>query len=163
MAAAELSAICNYLALSPTLGTAGQPTAEQFEAIAQADYAVVVNLALSTSDRAILHEAELVKSLGMTYFHIPVVWEAPTPTDLAIFFKVMERNRDYKTLVHCAMNMRVSAFVYLYRVLRQGVDASVAHADLHRIWQPNPTWQGFMDRAIMDGAAAQGAEPGAVG
>ena len=62
MAAAELSAICNYLALSPTLGTAGQPTAEQFEAIAQADYAVVVNLALSTSDRAILHEAELVKT-----------------------------------------------------------------------------------------------------
>jgi hypothetical protein len=82
---------------------------------------------------------------------------------LAIFFKVMERNRDYKTLVHCAMNMRVSAFVYLYRVLRQGVDASVARADLHRIWQPNPTWQAFMDRAIMDGAAAQGAEPGAVG
>ncbi|MGG6239979.1 protein tyrosine phosphatase family protein [Nodosilinea sp. AN01ver1] len=148
MTAAELTTIRNYLALSPTLATAGQPTAEQFEALAQADYTVVINLALSTSDHAIPNEAELVKSLGMTHFHIPVVWEAPTPTDLEIFFKVMERNRDYKTLVHCALNMRVSAFVYLYRVLRLGVEEPVARTDLHRIWQPNPTWQAFIDEML---------------
>ncbi|WP_156119793.1 protein tyrosine phosphatase family protein [Leptolyngbya sp. KIOST-1] len=148
MTAAEVSDIRNYLAISPTLATAGQPSPEQFEALAQAGYLVVVNLALSTSDNAIPHEAELVKSLSMTHFHIPVVWEAPTLTDLEIFFKVMERNRDAKTLVHCALNMRVSAFVYLYRVLRQGVDEPVALADLHRIWRPNPTWQAFIDQAI---------------
>ena len=145
---AELTDIRNYLAISPTLATAGQPTAKQFEALAQAGYTVIINLALSTSDNAIPNEAELVKSLGMTHFHIPVVWEAPTPTDLEIFFKVMERNRDYKTLVHCALNMRVSAFVYLYRVLRLGVEESVARADLHRIWQPNPTWQAFIDERL---------------
>ncbi|HZG37779.1 MAG TPA: protein tyrosine phosphatase family protein [Nodosilinea sp.] len=148
MTAAELNAIRNYLALSPVLGTAGQPTPEQFAAVAQAGYTVVINLALSTSDHAIPHEAELVKSLGMTHFHIPVVWEAPTPADLEIFFKVMERNSDRKTFVHCALNMRVSAFVYLYRVLRQGVDPAVALADLHRIWHPNPTWQAFIDKAL---------------
>ncbi|MBE9155248.1 protein tyrosine phosphatase family protein [Nodosilinea sp. LEGE 06152] len=148
MTAAKLTDIRNYLALSPSLATAGQPTPEQFEALAQAGYTVVINLALSTSDHAIPNEAELVKSLGMTHFHIPVVWEAPTMTDLEIFFKVMERNRDYNTLVHCALNMRVSAFVYLYRVLRQGVDEPTARADLHRIWQPNPTWQAFIDEAL---------------
>ncbi|MBD1873139.1 protein tyrosine phosphatase family protein [Nodosilinea sp. FACHB-131] len=148
MTADALQAIRNYLVLSPTLGTAGQPTAEQFKAVAEAGYTVVVNLALSTSDNAIPNEAEVVKSLGMTYFHIPVVWEAPTPVDLAIFFKVMERNRDVKVLVHCALNMRVSAFVYLYRVLRLGIDPAVAIADLHRIWQPNPTWQTFIDQSL---------------
>ncbi|MGB3310201.1 MAG: protein tyrosine phosphatase family protein [Nodosilinea sp.] len=148
MTAAKVTEIRNYLALSPTLATAGQPTAEQFESLAQAGYTVVINLALSTSDHAILSEAEVVKSLGMKHFHIPVVWEAPTPVDLEIFFKVMERNRDYKTLVHCALNMRVSAFVYLYRVLRQGVEEPVARADLHQIWQPNPTWQAFIDEAL---------------
>lgn len=148
MTATALNDIKNYLLLSPTLGTAGQPTAEQFEAVAQAGYAVVINLALSTSDNAIPSEAELVKSLGMTHFHIPVVWEAPTPMDLEIFFKVMERNSHLKTLVHCALNMRVSAFVYLYRVLRLGIDPSVAQIDLHRIWQPNPTWQAFIDQAL---------------
>ncbi|PSN12397.1 phosphatase [filamentous cyanobacterium CCT1] len=148
MTAAEVTDIRNYLAIAPNLATAGQPTAEQFEALAQAGYTVVINLALSTSDNAIPNEAELVKSLGMTHFHIPVVWEAPTPTDLEIFFKVMERNRDYKTLVHCALNMRVSAFVYLYRVLRLGVEEPVALADLHRIWQPNPTWQALIDEML---------------
>ncbi|WP_017298819.1 protein tyrosine phosphatase family protein [Nodosilinea nodulosa] len=148
MTAAALNAIKNYLPLSPTLGTAGQPTAEQFEAVAQAGYTVVINLALSTSDNAIANEAELVKSLGMTHFHIPVVWEAPTPVDLEIFFKVMDRNRDLKTLVHCALNMRVSAFVYLYQILRLGIDPSVAEVDLHRIWQPNPTWQAFIDQSL---------------
>lgn len=148
MTTAKLTDIRNYLAISPTLATAGQPTAEQFEALAQAGYTVVINLALSTSDHAIPSEAELVKSLGMTHFHIPVVWEAPTPNDLEIFFKVMERNHEYKTLVHCALNMRVSAFVYLYRVLRLGVDEPVARDDLHRIWQPNPTWQTFIDETL---------------
>ena len=46
--------------------------------------------------------------------------------------------------------MRVSAFVYLYRVLRQGVDESTARNDLHRIWQPNPTWQAFIDTALAE-------------
>ncbi|MBD2230553.1 protein tyrosine phosphatase family protein [Phormidium tenue] len=148
MTADALQAIRNYLALSPTLGTAGQPTAEQFKAVAEAGYTVVVNLALSTSDHAIPNEAEVLKSLGITYFHVPVVWEAPTPADLAIFFKVMDRNRDVKVLVHCALNMRVSAFVYLYRVLRLGINPAVAIADLHRIWHPNPTWQTFIDQSL---------------
>jgi protein tyrosine phosphatase (PTP) superfamily phosphohydrolase (DUF442 family) len=148
MTTAALNAITNYLRLSPTLGTAGQPTAEQFRAVAEAGYQVVINLALSTSDHALPQEAEIVKSLGMTHFHMPVVWEAPTPMDLEIFFKVMDRNRDIQVLVHCALNMRVSAFVYLYRVLRLGVAEPVARADLHRIWQPNATWQGFIDRAL---------------
>ncbi|MBE9140117.1 protein tyrosine phosphatase family protein [Nodosilinea sp. LEGE 07088] len=149
MTAAKLTAIRNYRLISPTLATAGQPTAEQFEVVAQAGYAVVINLALSTSDHAIVSEAELVKSLGMTHFHIPVVWEAPSQGDLEIFFRVMERNRDLNVFVHCALNMRVSAFVYLYRVLRLGVEPSVAQVDLHRIWQPNPTWQAFIDQALV--------------
>ncbi|MEO1067595.1 MAG: protein tyrosine phosphatase family protein [Cyanobacteria bacterium J06638_6] len=148
MTTAELRAIRNYRLISPTLATAGQPTAEQFEAVAQAGYAVVINLALSTSDHALANEAELVKSLGMTHFHLPVVWEAPTQGDLAIFFKVMERNRDLKVFVHCALNMRVSAFVYLYRVLCLGVEPAIAQTDLDQIWQPNPTWQAFIEQSL---------------
>lgn len=144
----SLSAIRNYLEISPTLGTAGQPTAEQFKTVAEAGYTVVVNLALSTSDHAIANEAELVKSLGMTHFHIPVVWEAPTPMDLEIFFKVMQKNQHLKVFVHCALNMRVSVFVYLYRLICLKESEPTAQADLHRIWQPNPTWQAFIDQIL---------------
>jgi hypothetical protein len=45
------------------------------------------------------------------------------------------------------MNMRVSAFMYLYRTLREHVDPRAALADLHRLWTPNPTWQRFLDSA----------------
>jgi protein tyrosine phosphatase (PTP) superfamily phosphohydrolase (DUF442 family) len=148
MTTAQLHDIPNYLPISPTLGTAGQPTPEQFVAVAAAGYTTVINLALSTSDNAIPNEAALVASLGMTHFHIPVVWEAPTQGDLDIFLRVMALNEGRQVFVHCAKNMRVSAFVYLYRVLHQGVEESIARVDLHRIWQPNPTWQAFIDRAL---------------
>lgn len=149
MTTGKLTTIRNYQLITPNLSTAGQPTAEQFKTVAEAGYVVVINLALSTSENAIANEAEIVKSLGMTHFHIPVVWEAPSAVDLEIFYKVMERNHHLNVFVHCALNLRVSAFVYLYRVLRLGVDPSVAQADLQRIWQPNPTWQAFIDQALL--------------
>jgi lipopolysaccharide biosynthesis regulator YciM len=60
----------------------------------------------------------------------------------------MDRLQGEKVFVHCARNMRVSAFVFLYRVLRQGVPADEALPDLLAIWQPNETWQRLIDAAL---------------
>lgn len=143
-----LNNIANFLPFAPTLATAGQPTAAQFQAVQQAGYEVVINLAMPTSTNAMAEEPELVRELGMDYVAIPVVWESPTLDDLDQFFAAMATHADRKVLVHCAKNMRVSAFVYLYRVLRLGIDPQQAEADLARIWQPNPTWAAFMQRAL---------------
>ena len=43
-----------------------------------------------------------------------------------------------------AANMRVSAFVFLYRVLRQRISPSEAERDLHAIWQPDEVWSRFI-------------------
>ena len=138
----------SYLAISPTLGTAGQPTPEQLAAIRAAGYEVVVNLAVPESPNALPNEEELVTAQGMAYVHIPVVWEAPTAEDLDRFFAVMDRNRGRRVFVHCALNMRVSCFVLLYRVLRLGVPAEAAWQDVLAIWEPNPVWQQFVDDAL---------------
>ena len=138
----------SYLAISPTLGTAGQPTPEQFATIRAAGYEVVVNLAVPESPNALPNEEELVTAQGMAYVHIPVVWEAPTAEDLDRFFAVMDRNRGRRVFVHCALNMRVSCFVLLYRVLRLGVPAEAAWQDVLAIWEPNPVWQQFVDDAL---------------
>jgi protein tyrosine phosphatase (PTP) superfamily phosphohydrolase (DUF442 family) len=148
MPADTLTSIYNFLPISEAVATAGQPTVEQFEAIREAGYQVVVNLALPTSDNALPQEAALVESLGMQYVAIPVVWESPTLADLHRFFAVIEANQDKKVFVHCAANMRVSAFIYLYRRLRQGLDEAQARQALHQIWQPNPVWQAFIDQAV---------------
>jgi len=140
----ELDQIRAFLALGPNLGTAGQPTPEQFPAIQRAGYEVVINLAMPTSPGAFPEEAQLVQALGMTYIALPVNWDNPTPEDVQAFFAAMAAHRDRKIFVHCALNMRVSAFVYLYRTQCLGVDPSLAKQDLHRIWVPEPHWQALI-------------------
>jgi protein tyrosine phosphatase (PTP) superfamily phosphohydrolase (DUF442 family) len=140
--------IPNFLAVSDQLGTAGQPAPEQFATIRDAGYEAVVNLAMPNSTDALPNEAELVREQGLEYVHIPVVWEAPTLADLARFLAVMDRYQGRKVLVHCAMNMRVSCFVLLFRVLRQGVPLEEATEMMHRIWQPDEVWQAFVERAL---------------
>ncbi|MBN1139339.1 MAG: hypothetical protein JXM73_22370 [Anaerolineae bacterium] len=143
-----LQEISSYLRICDTLATAGQPAPEQFAAIRDAGYQVVINLAMPTSTNALPNEAEIVAGLDMDYVHIPVAWENPTPVDLECFFAAMNRYRGHKVFVHCAMNMRVSAFVLLYRVIRQGAPLETAKEALSRIWEPDATWQRFIDNSL---------------
>jgi protein tyrosine phosphatase (PTP) superfamily phosphohydrolase (DUF442 family) len=148
MPSANLDAITNHLLISEAIGTAGQPTATQFADIGAAGYDLVVNLAMPDSTNALPNERELVEEQGMDYVHIPVEWESPTLHDLDQFFEVMRRHADKKVFVHCVLNMRVSCFMLLHRVLRQGVPLATARATLLEIWQPNPVWEAFLQRAL---------------
>ena len=84
----------------------------------------------------------------MQYVNIPVVWENPTLDDIARFFTVMETNADKPVFVHCAANMRVSAFMYLYRLIHEHVSDEQAKTDLNQIWIPNDTWQEFIRQVV---------------
>ena len=148
MTAPQLSEIYNFLAVSDDLGTAGQPTAAQLAAVKEAGYDVVINLALGTTPRDLSNEADLVTGQGMEYIHIPVIFDNPTDGDLTRFFDAMDENQDKKRFVHCIANMRVSAFVFLYRVLRQSMAPDEARAMMQKIWQPNPVWQQFIDTTL---------------
>jgi protein tyrosine phosphatase (PTP) superfamily phosphohydrolase (DUF442 family) len=143
-----LDGVLNYLQSSELLGTAGQPTAEQFSDIRTAGYEVVVNLAMPDSTNALPNEAELVCEQGMEYVHIPVVWEAPKDEDLDRFFETMAQSRARKVFVHCVLNWRVSCFVYLYRVIERGIPMRVAEESLLEIWEPNPVWCSFIERSL---------------
>ena len=65
--------IYNFLKLSNSIATSGQPNEEQFVAIKEAGYQVVVNLALPESTNALPDEQKVVEAQGMQYIHIPVV------------------------------------------------------------------------------------------
>jgi protein tyrosine phosphatase (PTP) superfamily phosphohydrolase (DUF442 family) len=140
----SLNQILNYFPISDNLATAGQPQREQFEDIARAGFTVVINLAMSTSDNAIPDEAIVVNSLGMEYIHIPVVWEAPQPEDFERFCTEITRLRRNKVFVHCALNMRVSTFVFLYRVLYHGANPEEVKWDMLSIWEPEGVWEDFI-------------------
>lgn len=131
----------NYYEYSPYLASAGQPAREQYPAIAAAKVDAVINLAPVTEPGAYADEGDVAAAHGLDYVHIPVDWEAPAAADLETFFDAMERFAGKRVLVHCYANARASAFVYLWRTLRDGVDARSAHATLVEIWDWNEGYE----------------------
>jgi protein tyrosine phosphatase (PTP) superfamily phosphohydrolase (DUF442 family) len=150
-----LSDIYNFRSLGSKLATAGQPTEEQLRQVRVAGFEAVINLALPTSDNALSNEGSVVTGLGMSYVHIPVNFQSPTSQDFRAFCRVMDAFDERPVFVHCAANMRVSAFVFLYRVLLKQIPASEAERDLHAIWQPDGVWSKF----IRDQMQAHGFRP----
>jgi protein tyrosine phosphatase (PTP) superfamily phosphohydrolase (DUF442 family) len=140
--------IYNFVRLSDRIATAGQPTEIQYPAIATAGYQTVINLALKESANALANEGEIAANLGLEYLQIPVIWDAPTLENFQEFEKAMNARTDRKIFIHCAANMRVSAFMYLYRQLYNRVDEPTAKLDLLKIWEPNEVWKNFIDRVL---------------
>lgn len=136
-----------YFKISENIATSGQPTAEQFVEIANSWYEVIINLAPSTSTYALENEASIVQSLGMTYIHIPVSWESPQLSDLQDFYKVMSENETKRVWVHCALNMRVSCFMYLYQYCVLGLPEQKARYPMSEIWSPTGAWEELINTA----------------
>ena len=64
----------------------------------------------------------------------------------------MDANADKKVYVHCHVNMRVSAFVMLYRHIKLGVDLEEAQEPMLSIWNPeqgNPQWADFIEEVLI--------------
>jgi uncharacterized protein (TIGR01244 family) len=147
--------VYNYRAVDDAIGTSGQPTEAQLAGIAKAGYRTVINLALHDDPRYSLpDEAQAVQSLGMAYVHIPVQFAAPTQDDLLAFLDAMDAHAGGKVWIHCAANMRVSAFLGLYRVLRQGWPEDKAFELMRGLWEPNEVWSAFIAK-MLAGRAGQ--------
>lgn len=130
------------------LWTSGQPSEADILQFPRHGIETVINLALPTSPNALPREAEIVTGLDMNYFHIPVIWEFPDHDQLRLFFHLMTVCKGTPTWVHCAKNMRVSVFVYLYRKLHLHESDEAAAFPLREVWQPDNVWRRFMDEAL---------------
>ena len=136
--------IINFVQLTENIGSSGQPSREEFAQITTLGYKTVINLALVTSDNAIVNEGDIVTELGLSYIHIPIQWQKPTLEQFRLFVAVMQQQNQRKIWVHCAFNMRVSVFLYLYSRLHLKVDESVARQKLNQVWEPNDIWSQFI-------------------
>ena len=149
MDGARVSDIINFREIDETLLTSGQPTEEELSAAARDGVEVVINLALHDDPRySLADEPGTVRSLGMTYVHIPVRFDAPTEQDLFAFFDAFDAHKGKRILVHCAANKRVTAFVGLYRVIRQRWNDERAFAPMKTVWEPNENWAPFIDAML---------------
>lgn len=145
-----LEDIPNFLGLSENVLTGGMPNEEQLADAAQRGVELVINLAPHEVLNALPNETELVTSLGMQYINIPVIWTTPTKDGLDRFMDIMEEHKDKKILIHCQANFRATAFMALYRILRQGWDADEAMEGMHQIWDTEdyPIWKMFIEENL---------------
>lgn len=154
-AEAAVEDIVNYRAYSPGFSSSGQPSAGQLAELEKAGFERIVYVAFSDHRNSLPNEDRLVKDLGMEYVHIPVDWESPTAADFALIAAAIDQPPARRTLLHCQVNFRASAFAFLYRVLYEDVPVVEAKADMNSVWTPDDTWR----RLIFDVLEANGASP----
>lgn len=149
--------IFNFVRITDRVTTAGQPTAEQLQAVRDTGVEAVVNLAPHDHKKALSDERAVVESLGMTYHHIPVNWKDPRLEDYTAFENAMNTIGDRKVLVHCAANLRVSAFYSTYAMRNQGWSVEQADALIANLWgrypeyRDDPVWKAFVERIRHEG------------
>ena len=139
----SIESVTNYIRVSDRLSSSGQPHEDEFRSIAAAGFAAVINLAMPDSDKAIAEEGHIVTQLGMAYHHIPVPFDAPKISHLTQFFGLMDSLQNEHVWVHCVVNYRVSAFLYLYRRWK-GMSEDEARIAVLADWRPNAIWQDFI-------------------
>jgi hypothetical protein len=88
-------------------------------------------------------------NLEIDRIDISVAWDNPTIADFFQFCALMEARKEKPISIHSAMNMRVSVFIYLYRYLILGTSHEKAYALMMTIWEPDETWQKFIETVII--------------
>jgi uncharacterized protein (TIGR01244 family) len=133
----------NHVQVDAKLATSGMVTSDDLSRIAAAGYTHVVNLLPDDSQHALSGEAATVKKLGLRYTHIPVAFDAPQRAELKAFEKALGDGAN-KTWVHCAANMRVTAFTALCGVRTRGWSEDRARELIGEVWTPDATWKTFL-------------------
>jgi protein tyrosine phosphatase (PTP) superfamily phosphohydrolase (DUF442 family) len=144
-----MSSIYNFKQVSDLLACAGQPREGQLQSIADDGYKVVINLGLADSKYALADEAASVAKLGLTYHHLPIIFDDPQLSELIDFIRLMNEYSHQKTLVHCAANYRASAFTGLYLFSADILNQNEMQDFIEEIWQPDGIWQQFIDNAVL--------------
>jgi len=139
-----LAEIINFRQYSENFASSGQPTLEQFQTIADQGFERIVYIAFTNNPNALADADQVVKGLGMEYMQVPVAFDNPLPDEFYAFADSMQRNTGKKTLLHCQVNARASAFSFLYRVIYEQVPVAEAKADMNTVWQPNAVWRDFI-------------------
>lgn len=139
-----MDSIRNFVQLRKNIGTAGQPTSEQFKLIAEAGFEHVINLAMPEHPDSIPNEGQIITQLGISYTHIPVPFDAPLPKHVKHFCEIMNILSREQVFVHCIMNYRVSAFMFHFLNKVKGNSESEATSEIFEWWSPDTVWKDLL-------------------
>ena len=130
------------------LTSSAQPDADYLSRAKLLGYEMVINLAPPQSQGSLDQEAGIVGRQGLVYVNIPVNFGAPTAEDFRVFSEVMKLATKKQVLVHCQVNLRGSAFTFLYRVIHEGAVVDEVQQKLMGVWSPDPVWKKFIETTL---------------
>ena len=93
-----LAEIINFRQYSDSFASAGQPTREQFQTLADQGFERIVYIAFTNNPNALADADIVAKELGMEYMQVPVDFSNPLPDEFYAFADSMERNKGKKTM-----------------------------------------------------------------
>jgi protein tyrosine phosphatase (PTP) superfamily phosphohydrolase (DUF442 family) len=124
------------------------PGEGDFSRMAALGFQTVIDLGTPEDHRVLPNENELCTAQGLNYLHLLIEFSAPKFEDYELLRDLLNALYPRKVWLHCAQNKRVSALIFLYNVIDRSMPISEARGRLHLIWQPDETWQAFLDEAL---------------
>ena len=130
------------------LTSAAQPKADYLARVKAQGVDMVINLAPPQSQGSIDNEGGIVGRQGVVYVNIPINFGNPTAEDFRVFSDVMKSVATKNVLVHCQVNLRGSAFSFLYRVIHENAPADETRDKMLGIWSPDAVWKKFIETTL---------------
>lgn len=134
----------NVVEISPRLVTSGQPSAAALGQLKALGFDAVIYLAPATVGDAVRDEQLIVTRQGLVFVNIPIRFDNPTEADFEAFAGVLGALAGRKVLVHCQINMRASAMVFLYRSVVLKEPPQQAQETMARVWSPDGPWRALL-------------------
>lgn len=149
----DVQGIINVKQVNDFVHSSGQPRIEQFQLIADAGVATVINLLPASHPEALKNEATIVSDLGMDYLSIEVPFDQPRRAHWNHFTQLMQQLAGSKVWVHCLLNYRASAFLFLYLQQVQGMTEWQARQQVFSDWNADTIWSNVMANRFPEDSA----------
>jgi uncharacterized protein (TIGR01244 family) len=128
--------------IAPNVLLAGQPEPEDWEALRQRGYRLIVNMR-SDAERAAAQSAA-ARAADLDYVHLPLPAYELEAEHLAEFSDVIAQHQNKPMVIHCRTASRVALVWMLHRVVREGVRREAAEAELRAAGYDEDSMETFL-------------------
>ena len=132
---------------APGVMSAGQPTGEQVQLLAEEGYKTIVDLRAPEEPRG-FDEPEAARQNGLAYVNVPVT-PAFDQTAIDRFLETMKKV-EHPVIIHCATANRVGALWYAWLVLDQGLPPAAALAKARAAGLQNPELTAKIEKLVAE-------------
>ena len=117
----DIAGISTFAQVESTIACGGSTTPDAIREIKRMGFKTVVNLRLASEPGALVdEEGAIVRSLGMTYVHLPFNIQTPDPKLVENFMAAVAGPANTPAYVHCAAGGRAAALWMIKRVKADG-------------------------------------------